>query len=136
MPLSPEGLARFRDRIVRDFLVDAVTITRVTGRSTDPGTLEVTDTVVTVYRGPARISAAAAKANTETPGARPRTADTYRLRVPVTADPRPGDDVTVARSATDPRLAGAEFAITAVTAASDALTRRATMDRHTTTRLR
>jgi hypothetical protein len=97
-------------------MVDTVTITRVTGTTTDPDTGVVTPTTSTVYTGTAKIQQGAVPLG-EPKDLGEASILVVRLEVhlPVSATGVLADDVvTVTASALDPDLVGKRFVIRSV----------------------
>lgn len=114
--LNP-GPALARGRAAAEALmVDSVTITRVTGTTTDPDTGVVTPTTATVYAGRTKIQ------QSEVPTGEPRNLGEasilvvrLELHLPVSATGVRIDDVAiVTASVLDPDLVGRRFVIRSV----------------------
>lgn len=108
-------------------LVDACTVTRKSGESTNTTTGAVTPTYTTLYTGPCRIQSAAANwaGPTDVAEAALRLAS-FELQLPVVGseDLRIDDRVTVTASLNDADLVGRVFTITGTSRKSHATTRK------------
>jgi len=91
-------------------MTDACTLER-------PGELvdDVTGEAVmeTVYEGRCKIQTYEGYEQNPTAGGAVLTVQRYRVDLPVTVQPRPGDIVTITASETDPNLAGKAYRVTA-----------------------
>lgn len=107
-------LARARAAAVA-LMVDACTITRVTGSTTSPVTGVVTEVTTTVYAGVCRVQdkgALGAASSSDTVGQAFLRQLGWQLQLPMSVTGLAvGDRVTVTSSAHDPDLVGRVFAV-------------------------
>lgn len=94
-------------------MVDACTITRKTGRTTDTTTGQVTDTTATLYTGKCRVQQAQAQAQREDAGEDRLLLLRLEVQLPVdgTEGLKVGDAITITASVHDPDLPGRVFTV-------------------------
>jgi hypothetical protein len=93
-------------------MVDACTITRVTGRSTDTTTGAVTPTTSTLYTGKCRVQQQQAQATTEDVGEDQVLLLRLEVQLPMSVTGlQVGDRITVTASAHDADLVGRVFRV-------------------------
>ena len=91
-------------------MVDACTITRVTGRTTDTTTGEVTDTTSTLYTGACRVQQQTADARREDVGEDRLLLLRIEVQLPMSVTGlQVGDRITITASAHDADLLGRVF---------------------------
>ena len=107
-------------------MVDACTITRVTGQVTDTTSGEVTDTVVQPYAGPCRVQQAQAQAQREDVGEDRLLLLRLEVQLPVdgTDGLQVGDAITVTVAAHDADLVNRVFRINDLAHATHKTSRR------------
>jgi Family of unknown function (DUF6093) len=106
-------------------MTDACSSRRQAGTTHDDATGETVPTWTAVYSGPCRVKQSSAQASTSTAGEAEVLLQQPELHLPISAAMhRPGDEVTITASATDPALVGRVFRIRAVPAHSQATARR------------
>lgn len=105
--------ALLRGRVAAESLMlDAVTIARTTGSSTDQDTGVVTPTLNTLYTGKAKIHQAGAAGSPTTLGEAEVFTSTLEVHVPITVTGiQPDDLVTVTASALDADLVGKTYRV-------------------------
>lgn len=106
-------------------MVDACTITRVTGRTTDPDTGEVTDTRSTLYTGACRVQQAQASAQREDVGQDHLLLLRLEVQLPMSVvGLQVGDEVTITASEADEDLPGRVFLVHDLAHKTEATARR------------
>lgn len=108
-------------------MVDACTITRMTGSTTNRDTGGRTPTNATVYTGPCRLQEIFGFSRDVTPSPDQSQLARYRvLQVPVTSslDVRVGDEVTMTACAHDPDMVGARLVVRDQSGKTDSTARR------------
>jgi hypothetical protein len=107
-------------------MVDTCTISRVTNRTTDTSTADVTETRIPVYAGPCRIQQHARTDSREDIGEASLILVRFELQLPVatSAGIAAEDIVTMTGSALDPDLVGREFTVMQVAHKTHATARR------------
>lgn len=106
-------------------MTDACTSRRQTGTTYDDATGNTVPTWTAVYAGPCRMKQPSAQANSSQVGEAQILLQSPELHVPMSAAMhRPGDEVTITASPSDPGLVGRVFIVRAVPAHSQATARR------------
>lgn len=107
-------------------MVDACTITRQTGTSTDLQTAVVTPTIATIYAGKCRVQGhSPSMARPETVGAAYVFQTPFVLQVPMSVtDVRVNDIVTITASVLDPDLPGRTYWVKELAAKTHMTSRR------------
>lgn len=106
-------------------MADTCTITRVTGRTTDPDTGEVTDTTSTLYSGKCRVQQHQATADRKDVGEDYLLLLRIEVQLPMSVTGLAvGDLITVTASAQDADLVGRVFRIHDLAHKSEATSRR------------
>lgn len=105
-------------------MVDACTIRRRTGETTDDNSGEVTPTWADVYAGRCRVQQRTVQARSETPGQDYQLLTQLELQIPIAAPALlVGDEVAITASG-DPQLVGAVLIVRDLAAKSEATARR------------
>ena len=108
-------------------MVDACTITRVTGSTTDRTTLVRVETRATIYDGPCRVQELLAFSRETRPSDDVQVLGRYRvLQLPVVGseDIQIGDDVTITACVNDPDMVGQVLRVRDQSGKTDATSRR------------
>ena len=94
-------------------MVDACTVRRATGETTDPDTGEVERTYATVYTGKCRVQQSLAQAQQQDAGEDYMLLLRLEVQLPVAGSEglSVGDEVTITASVNDPDLTGRVFRI-------------------------
>jgi hypothetical protein len=122
----------FRDELLvrgraaaEDRMVDACTIRRRTGETTDPNTGEITPTYDVLYQGQCRVQQQAMQAQQQDAGEAYLLMVRLEVHLPITVTGlEPDDEVQITASSTDPDLPGRTFYIRDLAHASDKTARR------------
>lgn len=124
--MSRESLvARARARTEAVQFGDTCTSRRRTGTAYDDDTGFTVPTYAALYAGPCRLAQPSARAGASNVGEAAVLLQSPELHLPMSADVlRPGDEVTITASATDPASVGRVFVIRAVPAHANASARR------------
>lgn len=107
-----EALAQARALAEAEVLTDTVTLTRVTGTTTDSHGTE-TDTWAQVYAGPGLVQVGSTQPVVTASAGAPVDATAYVAKLPLSVDVRTGDRVEVTASLTVPH-AGRRWRVTSV----------------------
>lgn len=106
-------------------MTDACTSRRKTGVTYDDATGNTTPTWTAVYSGPCRMKQPSAQASTGNAGEAAVLLQQLEVHLPMSAPlHRPGDEITITASDSDPTSAGRVFIVRAVPAHSQATARR------------
>lgn len=112
-------------------MVDACSIRRRTGTTTDDNTGEVTPTWTSIYSGKCRVQQRTVQAESQTPGQDYQLLTQLELQFPIAAAALlVGDEVTVTASG-DPQLVGAVLIVRDLAVKSEATARRIGVTRRT-----
>lgn len=125
--MSRAGVLAAGRREAERGMIDACTITRVTGSTTDRVTLVRTPTTDTIYTGRCRVQEIFSFSRETSPTPDQPILARYRvLQLPVVGSEgiQAGDDVTITASVHDPDLVGRLFKVRDESAKSEATARR------------
>lgn len=93
-------------------MVDACVVERSVGEVTDPVTGVVTDGWATIYEGACKVQSRSAVATEPMAGGHRFTIEQLMVHLPVSAESRLDDRVTVTSAVMDPDLVGLRFRLT------------------------
>lgn len=123
--MSRESLIARGRSAAEAMMTDACTSRRQTGTTYDDTTGNTTPAWTSLYSGPCRLSQPNASASRTTAGEADVLLQTPQLHLPMSADlHRPGDEITLTASDSDPASVGRVFIVRAVPAHSHATARR------------
>lgn len=110
--ISAEAVT-LRGRLAAEALmIDTCLVERSIGEVTDPVTGVVTDGWETVYEGACKVQGRTAQATVPEAGGHAFTVEQLMIHLPVSAQSRLDDRVTIQSAAMDPDLVGAMFRLT------------------------
>lgn len=96
-------------------MLDACTIIRPTGTTTDPDTGDPVTTGPTVYTGKAKVQTYEAQESNPEAGGSVRTSQRYTLHIPVGSyKPQVGDVATITAAVADQHLVGRKYRVAAL----------------------
>jgi hypothetical protein len=105
-------------------MVDACTITRLGGQTTDPFSGEVVDSTTEIYEGPCRFQQRGGQAQQETVGEAYLLLQRAEIQLPVSVAGVRVDDVVVCTASRDEDLVGRRFTVHDLAYKTDATSRR------------
>lgn len=110
--ISAEAVT-LRGRLAAEALmIDSCVVERSIGEVTDPLTGVVTDGWETVYEGVCKVQGRQAQASSPVAGGHSYTVEQLMIHLPVSAQSRLDDRVTIVIATMDPDLVGATFRLT------------------------
>lgn len=110
--ISAEGIT-LRGRLAAEALmIDTCLVERYTGEVTDPLTGVVSEGWETVYEGVCKVQGRQAQASSPVAGGHVFTVEQLMIHLPVSAQSRLDDRVTIVTATMDPDLVGATFRLT------------------------
>lgn len=99
-------------RKAESLMIDSCLVERSVGEVTDPLTGVVSDGWETVYEGVCKVQGRQAQASSPVAGGHVFTVEQLMIHLPVSAQSRLDDRVTIVTATMDPDLAGATFRLT------------------------
>ena len=110
--ISAEAVT-LRGRLAAEALmIDSCVVERATGEVTDPLTGVVSEGWETVYEGVCKVQGRQAQASSPVAGGHVFTVEQLMIHLPVSAQSRLDDRVTIVTATMDPDLVGATFRLT------------------------